>query len=146
MTKALEACIARRSPTVAPMQIDSVGVALPNLDPRAGNGPGVGVQHAPGEMKDIATRLTHRTLDANKIGIIVAGHPFRVERTLAGTRRWRKRSQRGPRHKKRRSRENERAARQTIPRHVKVVRHVIFPTSGCGRKPTPLVDFGRSGS
>ena len=126
VTEALEARVARRMPAVAGMQIDAVGVALPDLDPGARDRPRVGVHHAPGKMQDISARLAHRALDADQVGIIVAGHAYRVERALAGVGRRRQRCQRRPRHQQRRSRENERAARQTTPLRVTIAHHVVL--------------------
>jgi len=77
-------------------------------------------------MQDIATRLAHRAVDANQIGIIVGGHAHRVERTLAGAGRRGQRRQRRTRQQQRRGRENERAARQAVPCHVMNARHGIL--------------------
>ena len=61
MAEALETGVPLVAPPVTGMQVDAVGIVLPNLDPCTGEGACVAVQHAARQVQDVAAGLAPRT-------------------------------------------------------------------------------------
>jgi len=131
VTEALESRIARGDTVIAGMQIDAVCVALPDFNSNIRYGPPVGVQNAPSEMENIATRLAYRAFNSDQVGIIVAWHAYRVEWTLVGTGRRRKHCQGRLWYQQRRYREYERATCQATHRRIVIAHHVVLRHEFC---------------
>ena len=87
MAETLERRVARCTPGVTRMQIDAVGIALPDFDPYLRNRLCVEVENAASEVQEVAAGFFPCTVDVEQIGIVVAWPADRIEGSLCSSRR-----------------------------------------------------------